>query len=212
MKKYLLIILAAVVILFVSLLAFINSPSFLTITVNFINAYTSLHVEIGSLSFAEGHRIIIKDLVMEEKKKDGFHLDLPYSEIRASLKGIIRKNIEEIILVKPRLSFAYQTDKKGKTSLPFTFNKVSVNDADVTLQLEKGKSFHVHPITISLDKLPNGKNAELRGSAFISELDSTVSLIAEVVTGELNAPEVRGELSLRGERLAWKVIKLQSFK
>ena len=211
MKKYLLIILAAVVILFVALLAFINSPSFRTVTVNIINTYTGLHVEIGSLSFAEGHRIIIKDLVIKEKKKDGFHLNLPYSEIRASLKGIVRKNIEEIILVKPRLSFAYQTDKKSKTSLPFTFNKVSVNDADVTLQLEKGKSFHVHPITISLDKLPNGKNAELRGSAFISELGSTVSLTAEIVTGELNAPEVRGELSLRGERLTWKGIKLQSF-
>jgi len=211
MKRYFLIILAAAAILFVSLLAFIYSPSFLTVTVNFINTHTSLHAEIGSLSFAEGHRIIIKDLVIEEKKKDGFHLILPYSEIRASLKGIIRKNIEEIILVKPRLSFAYQKDKKGKTSLPFTFNKVSVNDADVTLQLEKGKSFHIHPITVSLDKLPNGKNAELRGSAFISELGSTVSLTAEIVTGELNAREVRGELFLRGERLAWKGIKLQSF-
>ncbi len=211
MKKYLLIVLATVVILFVSLLAFIYSPSFPTVTVNFINTYTRLHVELGSLSFVEGPRIIIKDLVIEEKKNDGFHLILPYSEIRASLKGIIRKNIEEIILIKPRLSIAYKTDKKGSASLPFTFNKVSVNDADVTLQLEKGKSFHVHPITISLDKLPSGKNAELLGSAFISELGSTVSLTAEIVTGELNAPEVRGELSLRGERLEWKGIKLQSF-
>ncbi|MBI5098370.1 MAG: hypothetical protein HZB30_03905 [Nitrospirae bacterium] len=211
MKKLFLIILATVVILFVSLLAFIKSPSFLKVAANFINTHTSLYVEIGSLSFGEGNRIIIKDLVIEEKKKDGFQLILPYSEIRANLKGIIRKNIEELILVKPRLSFAYKKEKKGATSLPFTFNKLSVTDADVTLQLEKGKSFHVHPITISLDKLPNGKDAELRGSAFISELGSTVSLTAEIVTGELNAPEVRGELSLRGERLAWKGIKLQSF-
>jgi hypothetical protein len=198
MKKIFLIIIAAVVVLSVSLLVFINSPSFLEVTVNFINTHTGLHVELGSLSFAEGNRIIIKDLVIEEKKKDGFHLILPYAGIRASLKGIFRKNIEEIILVRPKLSFIYQTDKKGKTFLPFTFNKVSVNDADVTLQIGKGKSFHIHPITISLDKLPNGKDAELRGSAFISELGSTVSLTAEIVTGELNTPEVRGEISLRG--------------
>ncbi|MBI5057258.1 MAG: hypothetical protein HZB61_11660 [Nitrospirae bacterium] len=195
MKKILLIILLVIVILSISLIAFIKSPAFIKTATSFINSHTSLRVEIGDLSFVEGHRMVINGLLIEEKKKEGFRLILPHSEISASLRGILRKNIDDIVLVKPRISVAYKKEGKGKVSLPFTFNRMSVSDADVMIQVEKDGAFHISAITISLNKTADEKISFLSGSAFVDELDSKISLTADIDTEKFSFNKARIEVS-----------------
>lgn len=195
MKKLLLIILLALVILSISLIAFIKSPAFIKTVTGFINSHTSLHVEIGALSFVQGHRMVIDGLLIEEKNKDGFRLILPHSEISASLKGILRKNIEDIVLVKPKISVPYRKEGKGKVSLPFTFNRISVSDADVQIQVEKEGAFHISAITISLNKTASEKISLLSGSAFVDELNSKISLTAEIDTEKFSLNKARIDVS-----------------
>jgi len=180
MKRFILILLVTFIIIFISVFIFIKSPFFLKAVTDYINGHTDWNVGIGSMSLKEGNRLVINELLIEEKDKDGFRLNIPHAEIKAHIKGILRKNIDEIILIKPKLSIPYSKDVNGGISIPFTFNKIFVSDADLMLRLDETRPLHINEISISFDRPSHEKNARLSGNAFIEETDSRISLTAEI--------------------------------
>ena len=180
MKKLILILLVTFIVIFISVFAFIKSPFFPKAVTDYINGHTDWNVGIGSVSLKEGSRLVISDLLIEEKNKDGFSLNIQHAEIKAHVKGILRKNIEEIVLIKPKLSIPYRKGVSGGISIPFTFNKISINDADLILRLDENRPLHISEISISLDRPLHEKNARLSGNAFIEATDSRISLSAEI--------------------------------
>ena len=195
MKKNIFIILLLFIIISISVFVFIKSPLFLNAVTGYINSHTDLNVRIGSIYFEQNRGLVIRNFLIEEKKLDGSRLEMQYAQIRASLKGILRKNIEEIILVKPKLSITYKKDGKSRISMPFTFNRISVSGADVMLRFEKDRSLHISEISISLDRPSDEKNAILTGNAFIRGPDSRISLSAEVDTQQFDLIKGRIDVS-----------------
>jgi len=195
MKRLILILLVTFIVIFISVFVFIKSPFFLKAVTDYINLHTDWNVGIGSVSLKEGSRLAISNLLVEEKKKDGFRLNVQHAEIQAHIKGILRKNIEEIILIKPKLSIPYRKDVNGGISVPLTFNKIFVSDADVMLRLDKNKPLHISKISISLDRPSPEKNARLSGNAFIEETDSRMLLTAEIDPQQFNLIKGRLEIS-----------------
>jgi len=194
-KIVLLVIAVSVIVLLASLFAFVKSPLFAKAVTSAINNYTGLRVEIGSLSVREGNRIIVDNLMVRQKQEDGFLLELPHAEISARLRGIIRKHIDDIILIKPVIALTYKKDKKGKPSLPFTFNRISVTDADVMVRFEKDKALHISALSVSLDRKLSEKNSSLTGSAFVGGIDSRISVTAEVDLDRFDFVKARAEIA-----------------
>ncbi|MDO8281755.1 MAG: hypothetical protein Q7U10_03910 [Thermodesulfovibrionia bacterium] len=178
-NKFLLALLTVAVTISILLSLFVTSPAFLKAVAVYAGRLTGMRVEIGSISIPERNRVVIERLSVE-KEKDRFHLSVPYVEIRFTLKGLLKKNIEGLILRDPEMTVTLKKEPRGKTSLPFTFNTLAVSEADVTVNYEDSEPLHISPATLTLIRQPDGQYGDLQGRAFISGLNTTVSLASEI--------------------------------
>ncbi|MBI4826471.1 MAG: hypothetical protein HY807_08625 [Nitrospirae bacterium] len=178
-NKFLLALLAAAVIISIVLTIFVTSPAFLKTIAVYAGRFTGMRVEIGSISIPERNRLVIERLSIENDK-DRFRLSVPYAEINFTLEGLLKKNIEGLTLRDPEMAVTLKKEPRRRTSLPFTFNALSVSGADVTVNYEDSEPLHISPVTLTLIRQPDGKYGDLQGNAFISGLNTTVSLASEI--------------------------------
>jgi len=187
-----------VAVLLISLIVFIKSPSFINFLESIISSRIDRPVEIGGLSLKDGHRLVINNLIIKEGKQGGPHIIVPQAEIRFSLRGLLKKNIERISIERPRLSIVVKKregkEEKRKTKLPFTVNNIFINDAAISLQLEKGKSYNISAINVSLAETPQKGKSEFRGEAFISEINSKIHIDAIADVEEFNIEKAHAEV------------------
>ncbi len=185
LKKTILFILGFSIILLISLIIFIKSPSFLNLVENNISKRINRHVEIGSLSFENWSGIIVKGLIIKEGQINDIHISVPYLAVKFSIYDLFRMNIDEIIITKPELSITVQKEKapeaeEEKRSIPFTFNRVSVSEARVFIQHEKNRSFQISPVNLSMEKDTNSGKTKLNVDAVINDLNSEISANAVI--------------------------------
>lgn len=185
MKKTFLILLAISIILVAAFVLYIKSPSFLNLVERVISSRIEGSIEIGSLSITEGNRIIISNVTVKERGGRNLQVILPRLEVVISLSGLLDRSIDEIILEKPEISFSVKKkegplDRGVAISFPFSLNRVSVDDAVVSVKREGGSSLHINPVNISLEATDSDGAGAVSGSAFIQEINSTVSLEAVV--------------------------------
>ena len=128
------IILIILLLLVVFFSFFLKSPSFPKLVEYIIKTSIQRPVEIGSLSFADGRELIIRDLVIKETGvKEGALISLPYLKIGFSLSGLLRGRVHEVIVKKPKL-FLDLKGQRGPASgidrlyLPFRLKKGSLSD------------------------------------------------------------------------------------
>lgn len=193
-NRLLLALLAFVVIISILLTLFITSPSFLKAAAVYAGRLTGMRIDIGSVSIPDMHRIVIENLNVE-KKEDRFSLAVPHAEVEFTLYGLLRKNIEGIIVRDPKLSITIKKESKGPTSLPFTFNALSLSGADVTIYYEDSEPLHISPVNLTLIRQPDGKYGDLRGNAFISGLDATAALDSEIEMKTFDFKKIHADVS-----------------
>ncbi|MBI5740402.1 MAG: hypothetical protein HZA16_06740 [Nitrospirae bacterium] len=185
--------------LLISLIVFIKGPSFINFIEIIISSLGDRPVEIGGLSLKDRHRLIIRDLVIKEGREGGPHIIVPHAEIRFNLRRLLRKNIDIISIDRPALSMLVKKGKdrkdgEGKTTLPFTVNNLFINDAAISLQLEKGKSYNISSVNVSLRETGQKGKSELRGDAFIPEINSGINVDAIVNIEEFNIERAHAEV------------------
>ena len=173
LKRAFRIVLYAVIILaFVFLIStyfFLKSPSFPKRVGKFISSHSGRPVEIGSISLAKGQVIVIKDVIVRDPDSKEPFIVLPSVEVKFSLPELLNKKIDRIAIKKPKFFLAIGKDKgpekkESKPSLPFSFNKVSIEDGEVIIiqtkadkPSEAGKHFRVSAINLSLTETDNKK-------------------------------------------------------
>ncbi len=189
MKKafsFFIIILILLIFLIVFFYFFLKSPSFPALVEYIIKTSIQRPVEIGSLSFANGRELIIRDLVIKEAgEKEGSLISLPYLKIGFSLSGLLRGRVHEVIVKKPKFFLDLRIKRGsasglGRLSLPFRLKKGSLTDGEVVLKNETGTFFHINSVNILMKEAERGKYSAMQGTAFIPELDSKISIDALV--------------------------------
>lgn len=183
LKRDVIISLGLSAALLFSIIIFIKSPAFIKFIEIILSRQISRPVEIGSLSLENRHRLIISGLTIKEGKDGGPHIIMPHAEIGFSLQGLLKKNIDEIIIERPKLSMIVNKGKdvkerKGENPPPFTFNNIYINEASILVQFEEGKSYNISPVNISLGKTVQKGKAQFKGDAFISEVNSKIIIDA----------------------------------
>ena len=155
MKKNLLLILIAGIILLTSLVIFIKSPYFLTLLEDIAGRGINGSVEIGSLSFENRHVLTVKGLVIKGGREGGIDLTIPRLAITFRLQDLLRRHIRGIMLTGPDLSIDVRKEKVPEAGeatgpLPFTLDTLSLIDGRIYIHHEKNRSFQVSPVNLSL--------------------------------------------------------------
>ncbi|MEF9426631.1 MAG: hypothetical protein L0956_05470 [Candidatus Mariimomonas ferrooxydans] len=184
MKKAFSFTIILLILLVVFSFFFLKSPSFPKLVEYIIKTSIQRPVEIGSLSFANGRELIIRDLVIKEAgEKEGSLISLPYLKIGFSLSGLLRGRVHEVIVKKPKFFLDLKIKRgpasgMGRLSLPFRFKKGSLTDGEVVFKNETGTFFHINSVNILLEEADSGKYSAMQVTAFIPELDSEISVDA----------------------------------
>jgi len=211
-KKASLIFLSSFVILLFSLplilLLLFKSPSFPRIVERIINSRIEKHIEIGSISFADGHGIVIEDVTVREIDKEKPFIVLPRIEVSASLSMLLKKNIHIITIKKPKLLLSPQKDKAPETDWslpkpPFSINNIFIENGEVVIDRKEGKPFIISSINFSLKETGN-KKRELLGDFFLNEYNLSVPFKAVMDMDEFNIESASlssplfGSISIKG--------------
>ena len=179
LKRAFRIVIYAVIILsfffLISTYFFLKSSSFPKRAGEFISNRLEMPVEIGSISLVDGQVIVIKDVIVRDPDSKELFIVLPSVEIKFSLSKFLNKKIDRIAIKKPKVFLALGKDrgpekKESKPSLPFSFDKISIEDGEVIIiqtevdkPAEAGKSakadkpFRVSAINLSLTETDNKK-------------------------------------------------------
>lgn len=212
MKRTFRIVLYAVIILafffLISTYFFLKSPSFPKRVGEFISSHSGRPVEIGSISLAKGQVIVIRDVIIRDPDSKEPFIVLPSVEIKFSLSELLNKKIDRIAIKKPKVFLALGKDKgpekkESKPSLPFSFNKISIEDGEVIIiqteadkSAKAGKPFRVSAINLSLEETDD-KKTEIKGSVFLNEINLTVPLRAVIDTEELDIEKGHIDITLK---------------
>ena len=211
-KKALFIFIASFFVLLISLplilFLLFNSPSFPRIAEWIVNSRAEKHVEIGSISFAEGEGIVVENVTVREIDKEKPFILLPRIEVNASLSMLLKKNINRITIKKPKLLLSPQKDKASEAdwSIPklrFSVNNVFIENGEVAIQSKEGKAFIVSSINLSLKETDN-KKREITGSFFLNEYNLLAPFKAvmdmeefNIKSASLSSPLI-GSISIKG--------------
>ncbi len=199
------IILFSSIILFLSFLLviyfFLKSTTFVNFVEYVLENRIHRQVKIGSISLTEGRRIIIKDFSIKEREGNINFIIIPQLEIMIHPYQLLKGNISEITIKKPKILLTHKKvkeskAKKKKPSLPFFLKKISLNNGDITLQLKKDKSLHFKSTTLSMEETVQRKKAMFRGKAFNPEMDAKVSVEAELDLERFNIDRGHIDISL----------------
>ncbi len=184
-KLFKFILLSAILTVVFLLIAvfFLKSPYFPRLVEKIINSRIEKHIELGSIVLAKGHGIVIRDVIIRENDKGEPFITLPQVEMGISLSSILSRSIDKIDISKPKLFFDLKkksvkpAGSKIRFSRPFSVKKLSIEDGEVIMQVEKDKLIRVSSINLSLDKTGD-KKAEMKGSVFLNEFNITVPVEA----------------------------------
>src|SRR4030065_2536547 len=178
-KKTFLIFLSSFVVLLISLplilFLLFKSPFFQRIVERIINSRIEKQVAIGSISFAEGTGVVIENVTLREIGEKEPFIVLPRIEVNAGLSSLLKKNINRIVIKKPKLLISPQEDKASKTDwsmpkLPFPVNNIFIENGEVAIERKEGKPFIVSSINFSLKETDN-KKREMLGDFFLNDYD-----------------------------------------
>lgn len=192
-KKAFLIFLSSLLIILISipfLLFFLfKSPYFPRVVERVINSRIEQHIEIGPISFAE-EGIVIEDLTVRETNNEKPFIVLPRIEVNAGLSSLLKKNINRIVIKKPKLLISPQKDKASKTDwsmpkLPFSVNNIFVESGEVAIERKKDKPFIISSINFSLKETEN-KKREMSGDFFLNEYNLSAPFKAVMDIEEFN--------------------------
>jgi hypothetical protein len=139
-------------------------------------------INIGYLTLDKSGKIIIKDLLVEQK--DNFSIAIPLLEITFSPLKLLNKNIDEITIIQPsiflNLTERKKTTEERKTKMPFSLRKALIQDAQITLQLEENTSLHFDSLNLSFEQEIDSEKAKLRGKATIADFKTFITAEAVI--------------------------------
>ncbi len=198
MKKNLLLILIAGIVLSTSLVIFIKSPYFLNLLEEIAGRGIGGSVEIGSLTFENRHRLTVTGLVIKGGPGKGFDLTIPRLELTFRLRDLLRKHISGIILRGPDLSITIRKEKAEEpiSPLPFTLDKLSLTDGRINIHHEEGRSFQVSRVDLSLERDTQTGRTSISAGALINDLNSEISMDALIDMEKLNVESARVDVPI----------------
>lgn len=185
-----------------------KSPSFPRIVEWIINSRIENHVEIGPISFAEDAGIVIEDVTIREPEKKQPFIVVPRIEISTSISTLLKKNINRIVVKKPKLMIVPHEDKASEAdwsipNLRFSVNNIFIENGEVAIQGRKGKLFIVSSINLSI-KETDKNNREMLGNFFLNEYGLSVPFKAvmdmeefNIESASLSSPLI-GSISIKG--------------
>ncbi len=182
-KKNLLLICIAGIILLTSLVIFIKSPYFLTLLEDIAGRGINGSVEIDSLSFENRHVLTVKGLVIKGGRRGGFDLTIPRLALTFRLQDLLRRHIHGIMLTGPDLSISVRKEKvpeagEAKSPLPFTLDTLSLIDGRIYIHHEKSRSFQISPVNLSLERDTRTGRTSVSVDALLHDLNSKISVDA----------------------------------
>jgi len=217
LKKLLYIFIVLLVSIPVFAYFFFKSPSFPRLVKQFINSRTDRNVEIGSISLAKGPLVIIKDLTVKDAGEGRPFMVLPLIEIGISPSVLLKRSIDTVYIKKPKFFFTPKKhtkpeEKKVMPALLFSFKKISIEEGEVLIQIEEGRSFHVSAVNLSFAETDD-KKAKVSGSLFLNEFNLTVPVEAALDIDGLNIEKGRLDITLRElEKLSFKDLEVLRHK
>jgi hypothetical protein len=152
---------------------FFKGPHFTTLVEKTLTSRLEKHVEIGSITFRRGPVIVITDLVVRELDEVEPLLVLPRAEVGISLLGLIKREIDRVVLIRPEISLSLE-EGKGPVAeaqvetpaLPFSVKLTSVEEAEIRVRLEEGITLAIGPVNLAI-KERSDRRASVKGDAFV---------------------------------------------
>lgn len=164
-------------VIFICLYIFLNSPYPAGIIERLIRNQTGMDIDIGYIAFAKSE-ISVRGVLVKDSNGEEM-LSLPSLYIRVSYQGLLRREIDNVEINRPRLYLQLQKEMDKKEwkmpSLPVSFKKVFVNDGNVVLGLEDKKPFLISSINLFIEQ-EDKKRARVKGDVFLDEFNAGVPL------------------------------------
>jgi hypothetical protein len=157
-------------------------------------------VELGSITLTDWQGVIFNDVVIRKKDNRDPVFVIPYLKIGFNVLQLVTGTIDSVDLKKPRFYFEITEQKdpgiqQEIPTLPFSLNRVSIEDGRVIFMRVNGKPFIASAINLSMKKIGNTRT-EIRGEIFLDNDGITVPVEAVL---NILPPEERGSSLLTAE-------------
>jgi hypothetical protein len=165
------------------ILLIIKTGAYLPYLEAFIKEKTGKTVEIGGIEITRNWNIRIRGLKIGEDSEDGLSITIPLILIKGSIKEMIGRSFEEIIIEQPIfiLLVGSESYKSGgfipPERLPVVVDMVAVHEGIVIIKDQKGIIRRLSSINLTLKRV-NRKYSHLRGRLKVSGVDSSISFKA----------------------------------